>query len=665
MPVDFAGRPQCGWTDGVRLLISRDMRSPALFIAALACALPLRAEVPSNLVTEGIPAIPPTLQTQLEPYLQLDGVGFRGWHPTRREMLVATRLETAVQLHRLTEPQGTRTPLTTGTEPVSYGWYRPGGADLVVFERDRGGSENYQFYALDPTRAGSTPVLLTDGQARNTSPQWSYDGHWLAYASTRRNGKDSDIFLVDPTDPKTTRCLLTNDSPAWTPADWTRDSATLLVRRHVTELHTELWLVDAKTGERKLVTPADEKHYFGGPILAEKGQAIYALTDADSDFLTLTRIDCRTGKRSPLTQPLSWDVEDFALSGDEKTLAFVVNEDGFGRLHLLDLATRTELPVPKIPGDLISSLTWHQQRRELGFTLNGAQSPSDVWSLEADTGRLTRWAHRDSKLGASTTFAEPKIVRVTSHDGVSISSLVYRPDPAKFPGKRQVLVSIHGGPSAQSRPGFRGATNYFLNELGVAVVYPNVRGSTGYGRKFMTLDNDVKREDAVRDIGAVLDGIVADPGFDPARIAVMGGSYGGFMTLASLVQYPDRFRCGVDVVGIANFATFLRDTSAYRRDNRREEYGDERKPEVLAFLDRISPANNAAKIRAPLFIVQGKNDPRVPVTEAERMRDAIRQAGGNVWYLMAQDEGHGFAKKPNADFQFQATVLFLREHLLK
>jgi dipeptidyl aminopeptidase/acylaminoacyl peptidase len=226
-------------------------------------------------------------------------------------------------------------------------------------------------------------------------------------------------------------------------------------------------------------------------------------------------------------------------------------------------------------------------------------------------------------------------------------------------------VSIHGGPESQSLPVFQARYNYYLNELGIALVYPNIRGSTGYGRKFMALDNGTKREDAIRDIGAVLDWIATDPGFDAERIGVMGGSYGGFMTLASLVNYPERLRCGVNSVGIANFATFLRDTSDYRRGSRRQEYGDERKPEVRAFLDKISPANHAGKIRDPLFIIQGRNDPRVPATEAEQMRDAVRRTGGQVWYLLAKDEGHGFSRKANVDFQFHATVLFFREHLLK
>ena len=226
-------------------------------------------------------------------------------------------------------------------------------------------------------------------------------------------------------------------------------------------------------------------------------------------------------------------------------------------------------------------------------------------------------------------------------------------------------MNIHGGPEAQSRPIFQGRNNYYLNELGVAIFYPNVRGSDGYGKTFLKLDNGFKREDSVRDIAAFLDFIGRDAALDADRIAVMGGSYGGYMSLACQTHYSDRLRCGVDVVGISSFVTFLKNTQDYRRDLRRVEYGDERDPAMAEFLQRISPLTNVEKIRMPLFVVQGQNDPRVPVTEAEQMVKAIRERGGAAWYLMAKDEGHGFQKKKNADYQFMSTIQFFREHLLK
>jgi dipeptidyl aminopeptidase/acylaminoacyl peptidase len=277
---------------------------------------------------------------------------------------------------------------------------------------------------------------------------------------------------------------------------------------------------------------------------------------------------------------------------------------------------------------------------------------------------VTRWTESETGGLDASKFSEPEPVKFTSFDGRTISAFVYRPDATKFPGPRPVLINIHGGPEGQSRPDFLGRSNYYLNELGCTLVFPTVRGSSGYGKTFLTLDNGVKREDSVRDIGALLDWIGMQPGLDAKRVAVMGGSYGGYMVLACLTHFSDRLRCGIDVVGISNFVTFLKNTQDYRRDLRRVEYGDERDPAMAEFLAKISPLNSVAKIASPLLVVQGKNDPRVPVTEAEQMVKALRNRGSTCWYLMATDEGHGFGKKKNADFQFLAQILFLREYLL-
>jgi dipeptidyl aminopeptidase/acylaminoacyl peptidase len=358
-------------------------------------------------------------------------------------------------------------------------------------------------------------------------------------------------------------------------------------------------------------------------------------------------------------------VEDFELSPDGKTLAFVTNEDGVSILRLMRADSGRELKAPKLPSGVISGLQWHEYGRELAFTLSSARSPSDVYSLDVKRGQVERWTESETGGLNPQSFVEPELVRLKSFDGLSITAFLYRPDPAKFPGKRPVLISIHGGPEAQARPSFQARNNYFLNELGVALLCPNVRGSSGYGKTFLTLDNGEKREDAVRDAGAFIGWAQRDAGLDGGRIAVMGGSYGGYMTLACMTHYGDRLRAGVDVVGISSFVTFLQNTQDYRRDLRRVEYGDERDPVVREFLSRVSPLTSVQKIKKPLFVVAGKNDPRVPASESEQMVKAIRDNGGVAWYLMAKDEGHGFAKKRNQDFQFLATVLFLKENLHK
>jgi dipeptidyl aminopeptidase/acylaminoacyl peptidase len=340
-----------------------------------------------------------------------------------------------------------------------------------------------------------------------------------------------------------------------------------------------------------------------------------------------------------------------------------VNEAGVSKLYLLNTAAREAKPQAGIPVGVIGNLKWHENNRDLAFSLDSARSALDVYSLDATSGEVSRWT--ESELGGLNPqeLAEPELIRWKSFDGREITGFYFRP-PAQFTGKRPMIIDIHGGPEGQMRPGFLGRRNYFLNEMSVAIIFPNVRGSSGYGKSFLKLDNGLLREDSVRDIGALLDWIAEQPELDASRVMVTGGSYGGYMTLAVAMHYADRIRCALDVVGISHFGTFLKNTEDYRRDLRRVEYGDERDPEMAAFFDRISPLNGAERITKPLFVVQGGNDPRVPLSEAEQIVARVKQEGTPVWYLMARDEGHGFRKKNNQDFQFYATVLFVREFLL-
>ena len=460
------------------------------------------------------------------------------------------------------------------------------------------------------------------------------------------------------------RVVHTGTSPGWGPVEWSPDGTLILLRQSMGQEEARLWTMDVASAKKTQITPKSVRCYFTQAAFAEGGKAVYALANFESDFLSPTRIDVAAATLSKLPGGPAWDGEELVVSEDGARLVVSFNVEGFSELRCWDLVTGRLLPSPKLKAGILGNLLFRPNSHEVGFSLNSEDSASDAWSADLDTGAVTRWTNRTTKPKKDIPSPDPTITRVTSFDGVSIPALVYQPDPKKFPGKRPVLMIFHGGPEGQSRPGYRGSFHFYLNELGVALVYPNIRGSTGYGRKYLALDDGVKRGDAIKDVGAILDWVEKSDRLDARRVAAYGGSYGGFMSLACLVNYAERFRCGVDNVGIANFATFLRDTSDYRRNARRLEYGDERKPDVKAFLDRISPANHADQIRSPLLIIQGKNDPRVPFTEAEQMRDAVKAKGGTVWYVMAKDEGHGFVKKTNADYQFAATILFLRAHLL-
>ena len=617
-----------------------------------------------NLVAEGIPKISTSIAEAVRPYTEVRSASFTSWHPVRREMLVLTRFGDTPQVHLVRTPGGARRQLTFFPERVGQASFQPTRGDYFVFLKDIGGGEFFQIFRFDVATGAVT--LLTDGKSRNLLGAWSRSGDRLAYTSTRRNGRDTDIWVMDPADPKTDRKLADVEGGGWAPVAWSPDGRQIAVREGISVNESYIWLFDAETGERRLLTPKGgaEKVAYGETRFAPDGKSLYVTSDAGSEFQRLVRKDLATGKETALTGQIPWDVDEFDVSFDGKSVAFVSNEEGASVLRILDVATGKETKVSGLPAGTVGGLRWHRSGAELAFTFSGARSSADVLSYDAASGKITRWT--ESEVGGLNpeTFSEPELVRWKSFDGKTISGFLYKP-AARFTGKRPVLVNIHGGPEGQSRPGFLGRNTYYVSELGVAVIYPNVRGSTGFGKTFVQLDNGMLREDSVKDIGALLDWIGTRPDLDASRIMITGGSYGGFMTLASAVAYNDRIRCSLDVVGISNFVSFLERTEAYRRDLRRVEYGDERDPKMREFLIRISPLTNASKITKPLFVVSGANDPRVPKNESDQMVATVRKNGGAVWYLVGKNEGHGFSKKANQDFQFYATVAFMQENLLR
>ncbi|MEO7822280.1 MAG: S9 family peptidase [Gemmatimonadaceae bacterium] len=616
-----------------------------------------------NLVIDGVPGIPASIAAAVRRYTESRSAGVADWHPTRRELLISTRFGNTAQIHRVATPLGARTQLTFFDEPISGASYEPVQGRYFLFNRDIGGNEFGQIYRYD-IATGAVTLLTDGGRSQNGGIRWSTRGDRVVYGSTRRNGSDRDIYVMDPLNPAGERRLLEVQGGGWFAMDWSPDDRQLVVSEYLSVNQTRHHLVDAATGRRSLLIP-DERDTvaYGLARFSRDGRGVYLTTDAGSEFQRLAYVDLATRRITPLTTSINWDVNGFDLSADGRTIAFVANEAGVSRLYLLDTRTRRIRPVANVPVGTIGGTNWHPRLPLLAFSVASARSPSDVYSLDARAGAVTRWT--ESELGGlvAADLSEPSLIRWRSFDGREITGFYYRP-PVRFSGKRPVIINIHGGPEGQYQPGFLGRTNYYLNELGVAVIFPNVRGSTGYGKEFVKLDNGMKREDSVRDIGALFDWIAQRPELDANRVMVTGGSYGGYMTLAVATNYNERICCALDVVGISNFNTFLKNTESYRRDLRRVEYGDERDPQMHAFFERIAPLNNAGKISRPLFVVQGANDPRVPYTEAEQLVTRVKQNGSPVWYLKAKDEGHGFRKKNNVDFQFYATVEFMRRFLL-
>jgi dipeptidyl aminopeptidase/acylaminoacyl peptidase len=619
--------------------------------------------VPGNLITRGLPPISKSTVEQLARYSESRSAGFSDWHPTKRQMLIGTRFGNTAQLHEVKGPGMARTQLTFFQDAVGGGSYEPIAGKYLIFSKDSGGNEFSQLYRMD-FADGRITQLTPGGRTQNGGGRWANDKKRIAYASTARNGADRDIWLMDPVTPAEKKLIAENSGGGWGIADWSPDDKTLLLVEGISANESHYWLLDVASGRKTELTPRSETGVaYGGARFDKSGKGIYFTSDKGGEFSRLAYMPLSGGEPTYFTTPIPWDVEGFDLSEDGKYLAFETNEAGLSKLYLFNTAAKSYKQVQGLPVGVFGGLSFHPATNEVAISVSNATSPSDVYTVEPASGKLSRWT--ESELGGlqASQLQTPSLVKWKSFDGKEISGFYYKP-PARFTGKRPVIINIHGGPEGQSQPGFAGGNNYYMNELGVAMILPNVRGSSGYGKTFLAADNGYKREESVRDIGALLDWIATQPDLDASRVMVMGGSYGGYMTLAVSTTYADRIGCAIDIVGISNFNTFLKNTESYRRDLRRVEYGDERDPAMSAFLEKISPLTNASKITKPLFIIQGGNDPRVPRTEAVQMADRVQANGGVVWYLEAKDEGHGFRKKGNQDFMRWAVVEFMRQYLL-
>lgn len=618
----------------------------------------------SNLIMEGIPPVPEGMPEELSKYIQSTSANFCAWHPLEKKMIISTRAANTTQLHLVEEPLGVLNQLTDEAEPVRSATYDPLNGEFFLFMKDTGGDEFTHIYRYDVKDKRIT--ALTKGERVQSSfPVWSNKGDLIAFTSTKRNGADRDIYLMDPKDTSSIKLILERSGGGWGIRDWSPDERFLLLSNFISRTESHLYLLEIESGKVTDITGI----YGGNAFFSQgefdvTGRGLYLVTDLNSEFRRVAHLNLATGEVVFLSEEIPWDVSEIEISDDGKKLAYSTNEAGESRLHLISLPYGDPVRVDGIPTGVVGNLDFHKDGRSMAVAINTSKSSTDVYVLDTETGELSEWTQ--SKMGGIVPeeLSVPELIKWNSFDGLEISGFIYRP-PAKFEGKRPVIIDIHGGPESQSRPVYIGFQNYYINELGAALIFPNVRGSSGYGNNFLELDNGMNRENSVKDIGALLDWIKSQPDLDADRVMVTGGSYGGYMSLAVSVHYSDRIRCAVDVVGISNFNTFLKNTEAYRRDLRRVEYGDERDPEMYEFLESISPLNNAHKIMNPILIVQGSNDPRVPRTEAEQMKEKIKANGGIVWYIEATDEGHGFAKKNNADFLRYVTVMFVKKYLFE
>lgn len=636
-----------------------------LYLLCIAAFFPLcfaqtqRVREEGNLRLENVPEIPQELIDSRLRYENTRSAQFCGWLPDNKGMLIATRFAETTQLHVVERPGGARKQVTFFEEPIRSTAVSATGQ--VAFTKDVGGSEFYQIFQFDLNTAKYE--MVTDGKSRNSAMLWSNKGDAFAFYSTKRNGRDSDIYIHVAENKN--QYMTMESTGLRVPLSWSPDDSKLLILEYISINESRLYVHEMVSGESQQINPSEEKISYGDAVWSQDGTGIYLTSDVAGEFRQLHYYDLEQKTFTSLTQDIPWDVGSVAVNKKDY-VAFTTNENGMTKVYLYNTTTKERSEVD-VPVGTVGGLGFDNSGENLALTINTSQTPGDIFSYHLKDKKLQRWTY--SEVGGLNTdlFVTPTLIHYPTFDKVGdkvreIPAFYYRPQgKGPFP----VVVLIHGGPEGQYRPRFSSGIQYYLNELNVAVIAPNVRGSAGYGKSYLKLDNGYQREDSVKDIGKLLDWIAAQPELNSKKVLVAGGSYGGYMVLASMIHFNDRLCAGIDVVGISNFVTFLTNTKEYRRDLRRAEYGDEQDPAMKEFLLKISPTTQAYKINKPMLIAQGLNDPRVPVSESEQMVEMIRKNGGEVWYFLAKDEGHGFRKKKNANYYQYTAILFMQNFLLK
>lgn len=630
-----------------------------------------------NLLVEGIGHIPSVVSERLEQYQNIRSADFADWDALGKGLYINTRFADVAQIHHVSKAGAYREQITFSKEPITSVLTCPDPTkDGFLYGRDIGGNENFQIYYYDRPSGNST--LLTDGKSRNATPIWNKKGDKIAFASNKRTGNDLDFYIAPLSNPTDAKLILENKGGGWIVVDWSDNDIRMIVSNFISINESKLYVLDIVSGKLDEINPSNNQisytNYRAGTILvnakfSKDGKGIFLISDEDSEFTSLHYYELTTRKMKKIID-INNDVDKIALSGDGSKLVFIANEGGYSKPYLLDTKTLKYTPLSLGAAGMITNISFNKDNNRIAFGLATPMQASEVFVHDLKAKKSDRWTISETAGLNLANFSPTTLIEYPSFDENEqtgktrmIPSFLITPKNAS--GKLPVLISIHGGPEGQSLANFNALNQFWANELGIAVLVPNVRGSSGYGKSYLKLDNGVLRENSVKDIGALLDWIATQPNLDASRVAVIGGSYGGYMSLASMAHYNERLKCGIDLFGVSNFVSFLKNTSGYRVDLRRVEYGDERDPEMAKHLVNISPLTNIKNITKPMFIYQGENDPRVPLSESEQMVEALKKNGVKVSYVRAKDEGHGMKKKANRDYTYAAMAEFFKKYLVE
>jgi dipeptidyl aminopeptidase/acylaminoacyl peptidase len=647
----------------IQFLLSRRMAAvPALGARMVACGLPAHAQpfsVPSHridgkLVFDGIPPVDAKLSARIRRYEEWRQATFLDWLPDG-SVLVATRFGTDEQVHRVVSPLGMREQLTYGDGPVIEASAPRRGTGFVFVRQTDGYPQLFDYAGAGAARQ------ITQGSYMHGSPVWSHDGKRVAFYGTDRTGVNDDIYVVNIAAGTRPQLVVAGSAGSWRPLDWSQDDGKLLLLNTLSPQKSALYVADASTGG---LTPlALPQSRITAADFAPDGVGYYLISDAQSNFEQLLYFNPITKVIRRVSADVPWDLEAFAVGAGGHYVAYVVNDDGQSRLTVLDTLRNLEFKPPGLQDGRIDNVRFDGTGQKLAFSYESARSPRDVYVYDIAQGALRQWTRSEIGPIDAAGLAAAQVIHYPTWDrlGLSrrtLSAYVYLP---RGPSPCPVLIVLPGGQElhSQSRPDWQPFIQFAVNDLGYAVIAPNVRGSSGYGKAFRALDGGRLRDDAVRDVGALLVWIGLQPGLDSHHVAVMGHGYGGFLALASLATYGDHLQGAIDVAGIANLVDFVGHSPAAERAQRVAEFGDVQDTEMRAFLDRISPLDNVALIHRPVLIVQGLDAPGSRAADAQQLVWRLRSERNQVWYLSASDAGNDFTTPLDRQAYLDTAAQFL------